>query len=124
MPRLLIPALFLVATTGLLSGCATGQKVSGEQYQSFEEGRTTRSEIVAALGEPNGSTWVGAEETLNYSFTRGDKRGYIPVVGALLLAVDGVKSEVQVCGFTVDQHQILKQKLCSGSAQKVGGFGS
>jgi hypothetical protein len=106
----------------LLSACTVGQKVGSDQYQSFQEGKTTRAEIVAALGEPNGSSWVGQEETLSYSFVASDKRGYIPVVGAILLAVDGVKSEVQVCGFTVDAKKLLKVKTCSGSAQKVGGL--
>ncbi len=106
-----------------LSACTVGKKVDNNQYQAFEEGKTTRSEIVAALGEPNGSSWAGKEETLAYSFSASDKRAMIPVVGAILLAVDGVKSEVQVCGFTVDQNQVLKTKTCSGSAQKVGGFG-
>lgn len=107
-----------------LAGCTVGKKVDNAQYQSFEEGKTTRSEIVAALGEPNGSSWAGKDETLSYSFSASDKRAMIPVVGAILLAVDGVKSEVQVCGFTVDQQQLLKAKTCSGSAQKVGGLGN
>jgi len=107
-----------------LTACTVGKKVDNSQYQTFQEGKTTRAEIVAALGEPNGSTWVGKDETLSYSYSAGDKRGMIPVVGAILLAVDGVKTDVQVCGFTVDQNQLLKAKTCSGSAQKVGGFGS
>lgn len=113
-----------VSAALLLSACASQQKVDSAQYQSFEEGKTTRAQIVAALGEPNGSTWTGNDESLNYSFSKGDKRGYIPVVGALLLAIDGVKSDVQVCSFTVGKNQVLKQKLCSGSAQKFGGLGS
>lgn len=111
-------------TISLAAGCTVGRKVESNQYESFVEGRTTRAEIVAALGEPNGSSWAGSDETLSYSFSSGDKRGYIPVLGAFMMAMDGVKSEVQVCGFTVGKNKVLKAKTCSGSAQKVGGFGS
>lgn len=115
--------IFAVVLSLSLSACTVGKKVDSARYQSFEEGKTTRAEIVAALGEPNASSWAGSDETLSYSFSKSDKRGYIPIIGALWMAVDGVESEVQVCGFTVGKDQKLKVKTCSGSAQKVGGLG-
>ena len=113
----------LLAAALLMSCAGSGRKVDNAQYQAFQEGKTTRGEIVAALGEPGGSTWVGSEETLTYSFDKIDSRMMIPIVGTLIMAADGIKSEAQRCGFTVGKNQILVTKTCSGFAQKVVGIG-
>lgn len=96
----------------LLSACANPKKIDVEQYQSFTEGKTTREEVIAALGNPTGSTFIGKDETLSYTITQIDKRGMIPGYGAVLAMTGGLKSGSQICTFTFNPQKVLTAKTC------------
>lgn len=104
-------AVAVLAAT-VLAACANPKKIDGEQYQSFTEGKTTRQDVIAALGQPTGSTFIGKNETLSYTITQIDKRGMIPGYGAVLAMTGGLKNGSQICTFTFDPQQLLTSKTC------------
>ena len=101
----------LFAATIALSACAstTGTRVEADSYRSFEEGKTTKQEVIAHLGAPSGTQMVGSDEGLSYRFSSSDHKALIPVAGAFM----GSKIETQACTFTFGADGILKRKACA-----------
>lgn len=112
-------ALALVVLT---VGCVKvqGKKIEADQYSSFQEGKTTRAEIVAALGEPETTNMAGNDEILTYQFKKTDNKAMIPIVGAFM----GVKVDLQICSFTVGgKNKLLKSKQCNESKAGASALG-
>jgi len=113
-------ALVLVV---LATGCVTtkGKKIESDQYASFVEGKTTRADIVAALGEPETANFIGSDEVLSYQFQQTDNKAMIPVVGMFM----GVKTDLQLCMFTVGgKGAVLKSKSCNQNKGSASAFGA
>ncbi|MDO9451868.1 MAG: hypothetical protein Q7J29_03315 [Stagnimonas sp.] len=110
MSKLFTSTALALAVLG--TGCVTtkGKKIETDQYSRFEEGKTTRAEIVAALGEPETTNFSGSDEVLTYQFQHTDNKAMIPIVGAYM----GVKVDFQLCTFTVGgKNAVLKAKACN-----------
>lgn len=102
-----------------LAGCASGQRIEAERYQQLEEGRTTKSQLIEVLGEPNSRGFEGNNEVLGYQFSKTDATSYIPFINILKNG-----AQVQMCYFTFNTKSVLTHKLCSeskGSSGLIGG---
>lgn len=97
-----------VAVSALLAGCATGKRIETEQYQQIVEGRTTKSQLVAMLGQPTTTSFQGQDQVLLYQFSKVDAASYIPFVN---IVANG--ASVQQCIFTFGKNEILKSKMCN-----------
>ncbi len=69
--RLLVGMLLLIG----LSGCASldyvqGTKVSDDQVAKFTKGKTTKNEVVAALGGPQDFKLEGGKQILMYKYQK------------------------------------------------------
>lgn len=97
----------------VLAACVStsGSKVEADLYSQLKEGKTTKSEIIATLGQPKSSTFVGEQESLTYQFTHRESKAMIPVVGAFMPS----KQESQLCKFMVDAKGVLVNKMCSSA---------
>jgi hypothetical protein len=113
-----------------LAGCAaTGVKVSEEQAQSFQVGRSTYNDVVATLGAPT-TTSVNSTGTrmaiYSYSAVQSRPQNFIPYIGPL---ISGYDTQTSAVTFTFDSRGILMNTstaqsnvgtgvgLASGSAQ-------
>lgn len=103
-------AFLACAALAAMVGCASGKRIEPEQYQKVTEGKTTRSELVALLGEPTSSSFNGSDELLAYNFSKSDLTNYIPVIGMVKHGTQG-----QMCLFTIDKSSVLKSKSCYNS---------
>lgn len=102
------PAAGSLLLSALLAGCASGTRIEAAQYQQLVEGRTTRSQLVAALGEPTTTSFQGADQVLLYQFSKTDIGSYIPFVN---IVASG--AAVQQCLFTFGKNEVLKSKMCN-----------
>ncbi len=59
-------ALLLVLSLGLLISCSTGRVITREDVLKIQEGKTTKQELVSALGLPNQRTVEGDKERWVY----------------------------------------------------------
>jgi hypothetical protein len=92
----------------LAAGCAsTGVNVSDQQTAAFVKGKTTRAEVVAALGPPTGETHMAdGTRLIMYTYAEAKARAatYIPFVGAF---VGGADSHGRTVGLRFDDHDLL-----------------
>jgi hypothetical protein len=105
-----------------LGGCAaSGVKVSEEQAQAFQVGRSTYAEVVATLGPPTNNTIASNGTRIaiySYSAMQSRPQNFIPYVGPLVAGYDMSSSAVT---FAFDQRGILQG---TSSSQSNVGTGS
>lgn len=99
-----------------LSACASsGVRVTDDQLSQFQEGQTTKQEVIAALGQPT-TTMRNADGTtmIMYTYAEARTRGstFIPIVGAFTGGVDTRSSNVVL---TFDQQGVLQNTSSSSS---------
>lgn len=104
---------------GVLAGCAaSGVKVSEQQAQSFQVGKSTYADVVSQLGDPTTST-VDSKGTriavYNYSAIQSRPQNFIPYIGPLVSGYDTKSSAVS---FTFDKRNVLTDT--SSSQTNVG----
>ncbi|GBO88719.1 outer membrane protein assembly factor BamE domain-containing protein [Marinobacter salsuginis] len=106
--RVLLAALMALVMTG----CATvGTDVSNEQVRSLEIGETTRAEVIARLGEPNGvmsGNQLGGDAVsgISYTYSKATSRAtnFIPFVG---LFAGGVDTQTKVLMVWFDKADVV-----------------
>jgi outer membrane protein assembly factor BamE (lipoprotein component of BamABCDE complex) len=103
-----------------LSGCiSSGTKVTDDQMMQFRKGMTTESEVIARLGQPNGTSRASdgtITDVYMYVHATPDAVDYIPVVGLLAGGATG-KSNTVTFIFTPDR--VLKDYTSASATQKV-----
>jgi outer membrane protein assembly factor BamE (lipoprotein component of BamABCDE complex) len=109
--------LFLLTALVTLTACVStgGTQIDESKLQSFQKGKTTYAEVVAALGSPLSDTRSSSgERSVTYSYTRvqGSAANFIPVVGAFTQSND---SQSKTWIFNFDKHDILSDSLISTS---------
>jgi outer membrane protein assembly factor BamE (lipoprotein component of BamABCDE complex) len=107
----------------LLSCMSVGNKqiMDVSKTSQIQEGKTTKAEIIALIGEPNHTTSMpNGEEMLMYSYTQSTTRPttFIPVIG---LFAGGADMKGKTLMLKIDKNGIL-QKTDKG--QMTGGGGS
>jgi len=103
---------------GVLAGCsATGVKVSEQQAQAFQVGKSTYNDVVATLGAPTSTTLANGTRTAVYTYAafRSQPQNFIPYLGPL---VAGYDTQSSVVTFTFDQNGVL-----TGTTSTQGGAG-
>jgi hypothetical protein len=82
------------------SGCTTvGREVTEAQLTGFEKGKTTQSEVIAKLGQPNSTMLMpNGQRSISYVFAHAQARpeSFIPIVGGF---VGGADSRTTVATF-------------------------
>lgn len=110
-----------LSVISLQSGCAaTGVKVSEEQAQSFQVGRSSYSDVVTALGPPTTTTLTpnGTRVAIySYSAIQSRPQNFIPYIGPLVAGYDQSSSAVT---FTFDQRGLLQSTSSSQSNLGTG----
>jgi len=91
-----------------LAGCAaSGVKVSDEQAQNFQVGRSTYADVVGTLGPPTttSSSTNGMRVAIySYAAVQSRPQNFIPYIGPLVAGYDRSSSAVT---FTFDARGIL-----------------
>ncbi len=124
MKRHLILAA-LIAVAGLTTGCATssGTKVEASSLTFIQKGKTTKSELVSKLGQPD-ETGVDSngKETVSWihSNSRTDAKTFIPIAGAF---IGGATSENTTLKVILDKRGVVSDYEYTGGRQvsKLGG---
>ena len=115
-----IAAAFMM--TVVLGGCAaSGVQVTEQQAQSFQVGKTTYPEVVAALGEPttvNSSSTGNRTAVYSYSAVASRPQNFIPYIGPLVSGYDTKSSAVT---FVFDSKGVLRE---TSSSQNNMGSGA
>ncbi len=81
-----------IATTALLTaltGCSTTEPIQDNKYDRLVEGRTTYTQMVSILGQPNSKSMAGSDKIYTYTYQSSKPLLYIPLVSNTF--------EVQVC---------------------------
>ena len=93
----------------LLVGCASsGTMVTEQQASQFQDGVTTRDQVVAKLGQPNQATQSSDGTRIDiyiHVSATADGASFIPVVGLL---AGGANSKSNTATFTYDKDGVLK----------------
>jgi hypothetical protein len=100
-------ALAALVTVISLGGCASsGREIDEAKVGRFVVGRTTEPEVIAALGQPNSSTFMGGFHSISYVYVHIQTRAatFIPVVG---MFAGGADSTTQSATFTFDANGLL-----------------
>ncbi len=124
MKRHLILAA-LIAVAGMATGCATssGTKVEASSLTFIQKGKTTKSELVSKLGQPD-ETGVDSngKETVSWihSNSRTDAKTFIPIAGAF---IGGATSENTTLKVILDKRGVVSDYEYTGGRQvsKLGG---
>ena len=98
----------------LLAGCASsGTMVTEQQAGQFQDGVTTRDQVIAKLGEPNQATLASdgtRTDIYVHVSARADGASFIPVVGLL---AGGANSKSNTATFTYTKDGVLKSAATS-----------
>lgn len=115
----------VIAMTGLATGCATssGTKVEAADISFIQKGKTTRTELVNKLGQPNETGLdSNGKETLSWIHvqTRTDAKTFIPIAGAF---IGGGTSESTTLKVVLDKRGVVSDYEYAGGRQisKLGG---
>ncbi len=104
MKRLAIVVLAMISTSACFS---SGVQVNPDQVASFQKGRTTYSDVIAALGQPTSqSISADGNRQISYMYVEAKARPetFIPIVGAF---VGGADSKTSFATFRFDEKGIL-----------------
>jgi hypothetical protein len=111
-----------LAILAFVSACAaSGVQVTDQQAQSFQVGKSTYPEVVAALGEPtslSSSSNGNRIATYSYSAMSARPQNFIPYIGPWVGGYDTKSSAVT---FVFDSKGILRE---TSSAQNNMGSGA
>ena len=112
---------FVVILALALTACVSaGVRVDQSRLAEFKKGKTTESDIIAALGSPTmTSVDSTGEKSLIYSFTSAQPRpeSFIPYVGPL---VGGSDAETTNVMFFLNKRGVMKHYTSSQSRIGVG----
>ena len=105
----------------LLAGCvSSGVQVKEEQLSSFEAGKTTLPQVVAALGQPTNTTVLSdGSRMLGYSYVQAQARpaSFIPFIGPM---VGGADAKTNTVTLSFDRGGVLKSYTSTASESGVG----
>jgi hypothetical protein len=113
----------IVLAAAALCGCvSSGRPIDHARADAFVPGRTTYSEVVTALGPPNGIMTSNGLRTVTYTHmtVRTNPATFIPVVG---LFAGGSDVNTDTMAFSFDENNVLKTggtSLRGGSASSMG----
>lgn len=109
-----------VGLAGILAGCvSSGTKVTSQQANAFEAGKTSEAQVIAALGRPNSVTVLANGTKIDvyaHIAAHANAASYVPIVG---LFAGGAKGDSDTAVFTFGQDGILKSASTSTSHSDV-----
>ena len=118
MKRHLILAA-LIAVAGMATGCATssGTKVEASSLSFIQKGKTTKSELVSKLGQPD-ETGVDSngKETVSWihSNSRTDAKTFIPIAG---MFIGGATTDSTTLKVILDKRGVVSDYEYTGGRQ-------
>ncbi|MFZ5582587.1 MAG: hypothetical protein ACOZCK_08010 [Pseudomonadota bacterium] len=118
MKRHLILAA-LIAVAGMATGCATssGTKVEASSLSFIQKGKTTKSELVSKLGQPD-ETGVDSngKETVSWihSNSRTDAKTFIPIAG---MFIGGATTDSTALKVILDKRGVVSDYEYTGGRQ-------
>ena len=116
--------LAILACAAILAGCvASGVRVTEEQARQFERGKSTYTEVLTKLGQPNSTVALSnGMRVISYSYVEAAARPatFIPIIGPL---VGGADARSNVVTFTFDAQGVLTNYTAAVS-QSGSGFGA
>lgn len=119
--RIYVTAMCLI----LLAGCmSAGTAVDQTKVSGFQRGKTTYSEVVAALGQPNADTIIqDGSRVIVYTHTQAAAcpQSFIPIVGPLVAKADATSDNYT---FTFDPSGVLVSSGSTHTQATSGTFGN
>lgn len=104
--------VFLITIILFVSCAKSGTRISPEQFDAFEEGKSTQYDVMKALGAPNYRYEVAQDNTVqwiySYAQSTNSASSYIPIAGAISSS-SSYKTETTTFIFDKDT-TILKTK--------------
>ena len=115
--------ILVLAVSMVLFGCmSTGTKVDASKSASFEKGKSTSAEVIAALGQPQSvGTQSDGKKLITYAYSSAtpNAASFIPFVG---LFAGKTKGEVSIVTFTFSPDDKLENyvQTVSNSTYSMG----
>ncbi len=108
------------------AGCATlesGRNFDATKAQTFQKGKTTRADIIAAMGAPSSTGSNSDGSFIEYQYQKdkvGGLSNYLAAYG-----IGSIKSDdtIKLCRFMFDANDKLKDYTCSKGAPNYSNFG-
>lgn len=97
-----------------------GRRIDADAASKIIVGKTTKSEIVALIGSPDGSTSTGRGDTIwtyNYVGSQMKAQSFIPVVGGLL---SGANMQTQSTTIIFNPNGVVKDFQNSANSTETG----
>ena len=114
------PIIMAIAALGLAGCAASGVQVTEEQAQSFQPGRATYADVVAALGIPTVTTTQSNGNRIavySYAAVQARPQNFIPYIGPLVSGYDSKSSAVT---FVFDARGILTNTTSTQTGMGTG----
>lgn len=101
-----------------VSACATtfesGKPFDFVKAQTFQKGKTTRSEIITALGEPASTGTSSEGRSITYMYSKTSANAFENIPAAYGLGSYKTTGQTAQCLFSFDAADVLKDFTCTG----------
>jgi outer membrane protein assembly factor BamE (lipoprotein component of BamABCDE complex) len=122
--RMGLMLLIYVTGCGILAGCSShaGKQISATAVDQFVKGKTTKADVLVALGPPQGNFQTSEGEALHYVFVRSGINGaaFVPIVG---IFATKVTNETEMVTLNFDKAGIFRDYF-RGATAITGGPGA
>ena len=116
-------AILYVSAVIFVAGCATveqGRNFDATKAQSFQKGKTSRADIIAAMGEPS-STGIDSDGSfIEYQYLVDKANGMTMMLTAYGIGSSKVESKAKHCKFMFNASDKLRDFACSEGDAKGG----
>lgn len=109
----------VVALATCIAGCAmhSGRDFDATTAQTFKNGQTSKTDVIAALGEPSSTGGNAAGSFIEYQYQTLNY-GVLAAYG-----IGTVDDRVKLCKFIFDKKDKLTDHTCSEGAPNYSNFG-
>nr|VFK54767.1 MAG: hypothetical protein BECKTUN1418F_GA0071002_105417 [Candidatus Kentron sp. TUN]VFK59629.1 MAG: hypothetical protein BECKTUN1418E_GA0071001_105417 [Candidatus Kentron sp. TUN] len=115
-----VVVLFAITIATLIAGCANiqyGKDFDATKAQTFQKGKTSRADIIAAMGEPT-STGISMDGSfIEYQYHTFKGGGISSVLSVYGVGSTSYENKIKLCKFVFNVNDKLKDYTCSEGAQ-------
>lgn len=110
----------LIMSVSFMVGCMnleTGRDFDLTKAQTFQKGKTSRADIIAAMGEPSSTGSASDGSFIEYQYQK------IHSGPGALVGAPNIDERMKLCRFMFDAASRLKDYTCSQGTPNYSGFG-
>lgn len=121
-----VVVLCAVALATFVVGCVnyqSGRDFDATKAQTFQKGKTSRADIIAAMGEPSSTGNNSDGSFIEYQYETIKGGGVGSLLSVYGIGSSSVDDKVKLCRFMFDGQDKLKDRTCSEGKPNYSNFG-